>query len=96
VLTADPTPLEQVQKIALHGPADKRLGHQGLDGKHGRLFVANMANANFDVIDFKAGRLQCSCMNHKLYPQRPHRRTVGPGSTFSGVRLLPGCVTFCC
>ena len=54
---ADPAPLELVQKIALHGPAGKRLDHMALDTKQSRLFVANMANASFDVIDIKAGKL---------------------------------------
>jgi DNA-binding beta-propeller fold protein YncE len=54
---ADPAPLELVQKIALHGPADKRLDHLALDAKGNRLFVANMANASFDVIDLNAGKL---------------------------------------
>jgi hypothetical protein len=50
-------PLELTQKISLSGPAGKRLDHLGLDGKRGRLFVANMANASFDIIDLKAGKL---------------------------------------
>jgi DNA-binding beta-propeller fold protein YncE len=54
---ADPAPLELVRKIALHGPAGKRLDHLALDAKGDRLFVANMANASFDVIDLKAGKL---------------------------------------
>src|SRR5262249_3798316 len=45
------------QKIALHGPAGKRLDHLALDAKRNRLFVANMANASFDVIDVKEGKL---------------------------------------
>jgi len=57
VRAADPAPLELVQKIALHGPAGKRLDHLALDAKRDRLFVANMANASFDVIDLKAGKL---------------------------------------
>src|SRR5437868_13921447 len=54
---ADPAPLELVQKIALHGPPDKRLDHMALDAKGNRLFVANMANASLDIIDLEAGRL---------------------------------------
>jgi DNA-binding beta-propeller fold protein YncE len=57
VRAADPAPLELVQKIALHGPAGKRLDHLALDAKRDRLFVANMANVSFDVIDLKAGKL---------------------------------------
>jgi len=53
---ADPAPLERVQTIPLKGPAG-RLDHLALDGAHGRLFVANMANASLDVVDLKAGQL---------------------------------------
>jgi DNA-binding beta-propeller fold protein YncE len=53
----EPVPLELTQKISLSGPAGKRLDHLGLDGKRGRLFIANMANASFDVVDLKAGKL---------------------------------------
>jgi DNA-binding beta-propeller fold protein YncE len=54
---ADPAPLELVQKVALHGPPGQRLDHLALDSKRDRLFVANMANASFDIIDLKAGKL---------------------------------------
>jgi hypothetical protein len=37
------SPLKRVQTIPLAGPAG-RLDHLALDAKHGRLFVANMAN----------------------------------------------------
>jgi DNA-binding beta-propeller fold protein YncE len=53
---ADEPPLRRVQTIPLQGPAG-RLDHLALDGKHGRLFVANMANASLDVVDLKAGKL---------------------------------------
>jgi DNA-binding beta-propeller fold protein YncE len=55
-LAAEPAPLERVQTIALKGPAS-RLDHLALDARHGRLFVANMANASLDVVDLKEGRL---------------------------------------
>jgi hypothetical protein len=45
-----------VQTIPLQGPAG-RLDHLALDAGHGRLFVANMANASLDVVDLKAGKL---------------------------------------
>jgi DNA-binding beta-propeller fold protein YncE len=48
--------LRQVQTITLKGPAG-RLDHLALDAKHGRLFVANMANASLDVVDLQAGKL---------------------------------------
>jgi DNA-binding beta-propeller fold protein YncE len=51
----DTPPLERVQVIPLKGPAG-RLDHLALDAEHGRLFVANMANASLDVVDLKAGR----------------------------------------
>jgi hypothetical protein len=50
------SPLKLVQTIPLAGPAG-RLDHLALDAKHGRLFVANMANASLDVVDLKAGKL---------------------------------------
>jgi DNA-binding beta-propeller fold protein YncE len=53
---ADPAPLARVQTISLKGPGG-RLDHLALDARHGRLFVANMANASLDVVDLKAGRL---------------------------------------
>jgi DNA-binding beta-propeller fold protein YncE len=53
----EPVPLELMQKIELPGPPGKRLDHLALDGKRGRLFVANMANASLDIIDLKAGKL---------------------------------------
>ncbi len=52
---ADP-PLKRVQVIPLKGPPG-RLDHLALDARHGRLFVANMANRSLDVVDLKAGRL---------------------------------------
>jgi hypothetical protein len=52
----DTPPLQRVQVIPLKGPAG-RLDHLALDAKHGRLFVANMANSSLDVVDLKAGRL---------------------------------------
>jgi DNA-binding beta-propeller fold protein YncE len=54
---AQPPALELVQSIPLHGPVGKRLDHLALDAGRDRLFVANMANASFDVVDLKAGKL---------------------------------------
>jgi signal transduction histidine kinase len=53
---AEAPALKLVQTIPLKGPAG-RLDHLALDGRHGRLFVANMANASLDVVDLKAGKL---------------------------------------
>jgi DNA-binding beta-propeller fold protein YncE len=53
---ADEPPLRRVQTIPLKGPAG-RLDHLAVDGKHDRLFVANMANSSLDVVDLKAGKL---------------------------------------
>jgi DNA-binding beta-propeller fold protein YncE len=53
---AEPQTLELVQTIPLKGP-DGRLDHLALDARHGRLFVANMANSSLDVVDLKAGKL---------------------------------------
>jgi DNA-binding beta-propeller fold protein YncE len=53
--SADP-PLKLEKTIPLKGPAG-RLDHLALDAKHGRLFVANMANASLDVVDLRAGKL---------------------------------------
>jgi DNA-binding beta-propeller fold protein YncE len=48
--------LKLIQTIPLKGPPG-RLDHLALDAKHGRLFVANMANASLDVVELKAGKL---------------------------------------
>src|SRR5262249_53042990 len=56
VAAGDAPPLERVQVIPLKGPAG-RLDHLALDAKHGRLFVANMANASLHGVGLKAGRL---------------------------------------
>ena len=74
---ADPAPLELVQKIALHGPADKRLDHLALDAKGNRLFVANMANASFDVIDLNAGKLLKSVPDQRGVQGVAHAPDVG-------------------
>jgi len=57
------SPLQFVRKITLAGPTGKRLDHLALDSKRDRLFVANMANASFDVIDIKAGKVLKSFPN---------------------------------
>ncbi len=77
VRAADPAPLELMQKIALHGPAGKRLDHLALDAKHGRLLVANMANASFDVIDLKAGKLLKSVPDQRGVQGVAHAPDVG-------------------
>ncbi len=48
--------LKRIQVIPLRGPLS-RLDHMAIDHQHGRLFVANMANASLDVVDLSAGRL---------------------------------------
>ncbi|HKB36011.1 MAG TPA: hypothetical protein VKD72_06125 [Gemmataceae bacterium] len=53
----EPSPLERVQVIPLHGRPDKKLDHMTLDAKRDRLLVANMANRTLDVVDLKAGKL---------------------------------------
>src|SRR5262245_57248952 len=50
-------PLQLVRKITLAGPTGKRLDHLAVDFKRDRLFVANMANASFDVIDLATGKI---------------------------------------
>ncbi|HZU34661.1 MAG TPA: YncE family protein [Gemmataceae bacterium] len=56
-LHAGDTPrLERVGTIRLKGPGG-RLDHLAIDHRHGRLFVANMANSSLDIVDLKAGRL---------------------------------------
>jgi DNA-binding beta-propeller fold protein YncE len=55
--TAPPAALKLVQTITLEGPVGKRLDHLALDARRDRLFVANMANGSFDVVDVKAGKL---------------------------------------
>jgi DNA-binding beta-propeller fold protein YncE len=57
---AQPVALELVQTITLQGPVGKRLDHLALDARRGRLFVANMANASFDVVDLKAAKVLMS------------------------------------
>jgi DNA-binding beta-propeller fold protein YncE len=42
--------------IPLKGAAG-RLDHLAIDGKHGRLFVANLSNNSLDIVDLKAGKL---------------------------------------
>jgi DNA-binding beta-propeller fold protein YncE len=53
---ADPVSLELVQTIPLKG-APGRLDHLALDAKGDRLFIANLSNNSFDVVDLKAGKL---------------------------------------
>jgi DNA-binding beta-propeller fold protein YncE len=79
IVRAEPAPqaLELVQKIALHGPADKRLDHLAMDAKRDRLFVANMANASFDAIDLKAGKLLKSVPDQRGVQGVAHVPDVG-------------------
>jgi DNA-binding beta-propeller fold protein YncE len=53
---AEPTTLKLLQTIPLKG-APGRLDHMAIDGKGGRLFVANLSNNSLDVVDLKAGKL---------------------------------------
>jgi DNA-binding beta-propeller fold protein YncE len=53
---AEPATLELLQTIPLKGAAG-RLDHLAIDGKHARLFVANLSNNSLDIVDLKAGKL---------------------------------------
>jgi hypothetical protein len=46
---AEPTTLKLLQTIPLKG-APGRLDHMAIDGKGGRLFVANLSNNSLDVV----------------------------------------------
>src|SRR5262249_37687116 len=48
--------LKLIQTIPMEGAAG-RLDHMAIDSKGGRLFVANLSNNSFDIIDLKAGKL---------------------------------------
>jgi DNA-binding beta-propeller fold protein YncE len=50
------TALELVQTIPLKGKPG-RLDHMALDAKGARLFIANLSNDSFDVVDLKGGKL---------------------------------------
>jgi DNA-binding beta-propeller fold protein YncE len=54
--SAEPTALELVQTIPLQGVAG-RYDHLAVDTKGQRLFIANLSNNSFDVVDLKAGTL---------------------------------------
>src|SRR4051794_16503910 len=54
-VAADPT-LDLVQTIVLKGKPGK-LDHLTVDGKGGRLFLANKVNNTLDVVDLKEGKL---------------------------------------
>jgi DNA-binding beta-propeller fold protein YncE len=56
VASAEPTTLELTKTIPLQGVAG-RYDHLAVDGPGGRLFIANLSNNSFDVVDLKAGRL---------------------------------------
>jgi DNA-binding beta-propeller fold protein YncE len=56
VAAAEPATLELLQTIPLKGAAG-RLDHLAIDGKHARLFVANLSNNSLDIVDLKAGKL---------------------------------------
>jgi DNA-binding beta-propeller fold protein YncE len=53
---AEPATLELLQTIRLTGKSG-RLDHLAIDGKHGRLFVANLSNDSLDIVDLKEGKL---------------------------------------
>ena len=53
---AEPKTLELIQTIPLKG-AGGRLDHLAIDAKNARLFIANLSNNSFDVVDLKAGKL---------------------------------------
>jgi DNA-binding beta-propeller fold protein YncE len=65
-VAADPSALQLVQTIPLKGAAG-RLDHLALDAKGGRLFIANLSNNSFDIVDLKAG---------KLVKQIPNQRKI--------------------
>lgn len=48
--------LELIQTIPLRGVAG-RLDHLALDSTGNRLFIANLSNNTFDIVDLKAGKL---------------------------------------
>jgi hypothetical protein len=52
----EPATLQLLQTIRLKG-ATGRLDHLAIDGKHARLFVANLSNNSLDIVDLKAGKL---------------------------------------
>jgi DNA-binding beta-propeller fold protein YncE len=56
IRAADSPSLELVQTIVLKGKAGK-LDHLIVDGKGGRVFLANKVNNTVDVVDLKAGKL---------------------------------------
>jgi hypothetical protein len=53
---AEPPTLELIQTIPLQGAAG-RLDHLALDARGSRLFIANLSNNSFDIVDLKAGKL---------------------------------------
>lgn len=55
-IAAEPKYLELIQTIPLKGMAG-RFDHLAIDGKHSRLFVANLSNNSLDIVDLKAGKL---------------------------------------
>jgi DNA-binding beta-propeller fold protein YncE len=56
IWAADSPSLELVQTIVLKGKTGK-LDHLIVDGKGGRVFLANKVNNTVDVVDLKAGKL---------------------------------------
>jgi hypothetical protein len=54
--SAEPTALELLQTVPLQGVAG-RYDHLALHDRGGRLFIANLSNNSFDVVDLKAGKL---------------------------------------
>jgi DNA-binding beta-propeller fold protein YncE len=53
---AEPGALELQQTIPLTSGMG-RYDHLALDADHGRLFLANLSNNSFDIVDLKAGKL---------------------------------------
>jgi DNA-binding beta-propeller fold protein YncE len=53
---ADPKTLELIQTIPLESGMG-RYDHLALDEIHSRLFLANLSNNSFDIVDLKAGKL---------------------------------------
>src|SRR5262245_56924827 len=53
---AEPAMMELLETSPLTG-APGRLDPLAIDGKHSRLFVANLSNNSLDIVDLKAGKL---------------------------------------
>jgi hypothetical protein len=60
----EPATLQLLQTIPLKGAAG-RLDHMAIDGKHARLFVANLSNNSLDIVDLKAGKIVKQVLDQK-------------------------------